>query len=151
MFSPPLPQESSMEPISSAAIAVATLIFNKALEKTGEKLGEAVSQQVGKLAQLVRRKSPKTAAIETNQTVDYGEAVLELQAATETDIELNQSVQELAAIVQSDSALAEKVTQYAEALKQAPPSTIQNYSKLAEKIANLNQGYINKQENTYNF
>jgi predicted O-linked N-acetylglucosamine transferase (SPINDLY family) len=130
-----------MEPISSAAIAIATLILNKASEKTGEKLGEAVSHQVGKLAQLVKGKASKTAAIEqTEQTVDYGQAVLELESAIEKDPELSQTVQELAAAVQSDSTLAEKVTAYAEALKKSQPSTVQNYTKLADKIGIVQQG-----------
>lgn len=134
-----------MEPISSAAIAVATLIFNKASEKAGEKLGEAVSKQVGKLAQLVKGKAPKTAAIEQpEQTVDYGQAVLELESATKTDPELSQTVQELAAAVQADPKLTQLVPAYAEALQRSQPSTIQNYGKLADEIKNLFQG------NTFN-
>jgi hypothetical protein len=44
-----------MEPLTSAAIAIATLIFTKAFEKPGEQLGVAVSTQAGKLLQLIRQ------------------------------------------------------------------------------------------------
>lgn len=43
-----------MEPITTAAIA-STLIF-KALEKSGEKLGEAIAKNIGRLVDLVREK-----------------------------------------------------------------------------------------------
>jgi hypothetical protein len=33
-----------MEPLTSAAIAITTLIFTKASEKSGEKQGEAISE-----------------------------------------------------------------------------------------------------------
>lgn len=43
-----------MEPITTAAIA-STLIF-KALEKSGEKLGEAVASKIGRLITVIREK-----------------------------------------------------------------------------------------------
>jgi len=43
-----------MEPITTAAIA-STLIF-KALEKSGEKLGEAVASKIGQLINVIREK-----------------------------------------------------------------------------------------------
>jgi hypothetical protein len=134
-----------MEPLTSAAIAIATLIFTKASEKSGEKLGEAISTQAGKLLQLIKSKSlPKTSAIETTQPIDYGQAVLELATAETTDPELAQSVQELVAAVQADPKLAQVVSAYAEALRKSQPSTVQNYSNLAEEIKNVFQG------NTFN-
>jgi hypothetical protein len=69
-----------MEPLTSGAIAVAALILHKAFEKSGEKLGEAVSQQVGKLWQLVRQKPlSTTTAIEQAKPVNFGQAVLEIE------------------------------------------------------------------------
>lgn len=134
-----------MEPLSSAAIAVATLILNKASEETGKELGKAISHQIGKLGQLVKGKAPKTAAIEqADQPVDYGQAVLELESATKTNSELSQTVEELAAAVQADPKLAQLVPAYAEKLEQSQPTTIQNYGKLADEIKNLFQG------NTFN-
>lgn len=43
-----------MEPITTAAIA-STLVF-KALEKSGEKLGEAVASKIGQLISVIREK-----------------------------------------------------------------------------------------------
>lgn len=48
-----------MEPLSLTAGAIATLIFSKALEKGGEKLGEAVSDKIGQLLNLIRDKFQK--------------------------------------------------------------------------------------------
>ena len=45
-----------MEPITLTATAIATLIFSKALEKSGEQLGEAVSNKIGQLLNLIREK-----------------------------------------------------------------------------------------------
>lgn len=45
-----------MEPITLTATAIATVIFSKALEKGGEQLGEAVSNKIGQLLNLIREK-----------------------------------------------------------------------------------------------
>ena len=45
-----------MEPLSLTAGAIATLIFSKALEKGGEKLGETISDKIGQLLNLIREK-----------------------------------------------------------------------------------------------
>lgn len=131
-----------MEPLSSAAVAVATLILKKAFEKTGEKLGEAVSSQASQLMQLIRRKPlPKTSAIErTDQQVNFGQAVLEVEDAAKKDSELAEAVQQLDAIVKVDPKLAEAISVYSRALQQSPPTTVQNYGKLAEKIGIVVQG-----------
>ena len=46
--------------MTTGAIAVGTLILKKAFEKTGDKLGEAVSHQVGNLLNLrtLKRRLP---------------------------------------------------------------------------------------------
>ena len=48
-----------MEPITLTATAIATLISSKALEKGGEQLGEAVSNKIGQLLNLIREKFQK--------------------------------------------------------------------------------------------
>jgi hypothetical protein len=135
-----------MEPLTPAVIAVATLILNKAFEKTGEKLGEAISSQAGQLMQLIKRKPlPKTGAIEkADQPIDFGEAVIEVEAVSSNDAELKEAVGRLAAIVKADPQLAQLIPAYATALQQSQPSTIQNYGKLADEIKNVFQG------NTFN-
>jgi hypothetical protein len=133
--------EVLMEPLSSAAIAVATIILTKALEKTGEGLGEVFTNQVGQLAKLVRDKNlPKTVAIEkANQPVDYGEAVLELEVAEKTDPELARMIGALAETVQTNPNLLKKVQELTNLVKREP-SIIHNHSKLAEKIGMVVQG-----------
>ncbi len=42
-----------MEPLSLTADATATLILSKDLEKGGEQLGEAISDKIGKLVNLI--------------------------------------------------------------------------------------------------
>ncbi len=48
-----------MEPLSLTASAIATLILSKALEKDGERLGEAISDKIGQLLNLIREKFQK--------------------------------------------------------------------------------------------
>ncbi|MDX2211967.1 MAG: hypothetical protein SFY66_01640 [Oculatellaceae cyanobacterium bins.114] len=131
-----------MEPLTSAAIAIATLIFTKASEKTGEHLGEAISTQVSKLIQLIRKKPlVKMGAIEQpEQTIDYGQAVLELEEAGKADPEIFQAIQAVATAVQANSKLAQQITDFAKGLEQSHPATVQNYGKLAEEIKNVFQG-----------
>jgi hypothetical protein len=129
-----------MEPLTSAAIAIATLLFTKASEKSGEKLGEVISTQTGRLLQLIKRKSlPKTSAIETAQPIDYGQAVLELETAAQSDAELAQTIQQLAAIIQANPQLLKQIQATANAVE-SEPAIVQNQTKLAEKIGIVNQG-----------
>ena len=131
-----------IDPISLSVEALATLVLTKALEKTGETLGEKTLEQVGKLIKLLRRKSPETAsAIEKvaeqpqlaeQQPEDYGQAVLVAQ------------VQEAAG---ADDEIAEAVRALAEAV-QAQPATIQNFEKLAGIVQQGNT--IHNQSNTIN-
>lgn len=127
-----------MEPVSLTAGAIATLVLTKAIEKTGEKLGEKVLEKGGDLMQLLKRKSPNTAnAIELSQQqpLDYGKAVLELEAATH-DSEVAKAVEELDAEVKADSKLAQAVEALANALKSQPP-TVHNFGKIAEEIKEI--------------
>ena len=78
-----------MEPITmatTAAVAVGSILGTKALEKTGEKIGEAVWDKSTKFLESLKLESPDTVtAIEQapEQPLDYGQAVLEVeQAAT---------------------------------------------------------------------
>ena len=45
-----------MDPITLTATAIATLIFSEALKTGGKKLGEAVSDKIGQLVNLIRAK-----------------------------------------------------------------------------------------------
>ena len=132
-----------MEPLTATLIA--TLILTKAFEKTGEKLGEAALAQGGKLLAVLRRKSPDTAvAIEKvvqqpelaeQEPENFGTATLvgQVEAAT-ADPKVKQAVDELSEAARSQ------------------PATIQNMTKLAEKIGIVNQGGTQTfSGNTFNF
>ncbi len=86
-----------MEPLTTAAIASALLF--KAFEKSGEKLGEAVSAKIGQLLKLIREKF-KAEGIEGKLT-----------KAQEEPSEKNKSrlEQELAAQMEDDEAFAKKL------------------------------------------
>jgi hypothetical protein len=134
-----------MDPASLTAATIATLILTKASEKTGEKLGEAVSALGGKLLSLLQRKSPTTAAaiakvaqqpeLAEQQPADYGTAVLvqQVEQAAAADAEVQQAVQEVADAVRSQT------------------STVQNLAKLADKIGiNIQGGNTTFSGNIFN-
>lgn len=91
-----------MEPVTLTAAAIATLVITKAIEKTGETLGEKTLEAGGKLFSLLKRKKPETAkAIEQaqNQPLDYGQAVLigqQVEEAAKKDPEIAQAVETVA-------------------------------------------------------
>ena len=70
-----------MEPITmatTAAVAVLTILGTKALEKTGEKIGEAVWDRRAKFMECLKLESPETVtAIEKapEQPLNYGQAI----------------------------------------------------------------------------
>ena len=127
-----------MDPLTLAATAIAATIMTKAFEKTGEKLGEAVIGQSGKFLSSLKRKSPETAnAIELAQEepLNYGLAVLELDAIAKKDLDLASEVQTLAslAISEPNPRLHEVIQEIISTLKSQQP-TVHNFGKLAEKI-----------------
>lgn len=118
-----------MEPLTVSAIAIGTVIATKALEKTGEKVGEALWDKTGQFLVTLKKHSPHTVvAIEKapEQPLDYGKAVLEVESAAQTNPEVNQAMQELAA-----AAKAEPNPKFNEIL------AMPNLQKLAEKIGQV--------------
>jgi hypothetical protein len=133
-----------MDPLTVAATAVAATVMTKAFEKTGEKLGEKVFDQSEKFLTSLRRKSPETAsAIQKmpQEPLDFGQAVLEVDALAKTDTELAAAIQGLAATAEQDPnpRLAEMVQIIISTLRSQQP-TVQNMGKLAEKIGLVVQG-----------
>ncbi|MEH2061351.1 MAG: hypothetical protein V7K50_03615 [Nostoc sp.] len=115
--------------LETAAIAIGSVIATKALEKTGEKVGEALWDKTGKFLVTLKKQSPHTVvAIEKapDQPLDYGKAVLEVQSAAQTNPEVAQAVQELA-----EAAKAEPNPKFAEIL------AMPNLEKLADKIGQV--------------
>ncbi|MBR8839896.1 MAG: hypothetical protein DSM106950_39345 [Stigonema ocellatum SAG 48.90 = DSM 106950] len=127
-----------MEPLTAGAIAIGTVIATKALEKTGEKVGEALWDKTGKFLITLRKHSPHTVvAIEKapSQALDYGKAVLEVESAAIAHPEVNQAVQELVAEASANPPLnyAQALREIKEAVEksqlQYTPTFIQNIQK----------------------
>jgi len=115
-----------MEPLTTGAIAVATVLATKALEKIGENIGDTLSHKTQQFLELLKQRLPGTfAAIEQapEQPLNYGEAVLEIETAAKTDPNISQVIQELVA-----AAKAAQNPKIADIL--ATP----NLEKLADKI-----------------
>ncbi|MBD2415136.1 hypothetical protein FACHB389_02405 [Nostoc calcicola FACHB-389] len=124
-----------MEPLSTAAIAIGTVIATKALEKTGEKVGEALWDKTEQFLVTLKKHSPHTiTALEKvpEQPLDYGKAVVEVEAAARENPEVNQAMKEVAV-----AAKAETNPEIAEIVN------MPNLQKLADKIVNYAQGNIN--------
>jgi DNA segregation ATPase FtsK/SpoIIIE-like protein len=130
-----------MEPFTTAAIAIGSVVATKALEKTGEKVGETLWQQTGNFLNSLRNESPDTVtAIEKapERPLDYGKAVLETEAAAKANPEVAQRMQELVATAETEPLpnLEAILNQIANALK-SQPSEQKIYIKTIEKLVNF--------------
>lgn len=129
----------------TAAITVATLVLTEAVKVPGKKLGEASLEKAGALANLIKSKFPsKSLAIlpDGEQTVDVGQAFLEVSSSAKEYSDVAQAVQELAAAVQSDDSEAAKEIQAKAKTFEAQTPIIINNEKLADSIKNVFQGNI---------
>ncbi|MHC5595750.1 MAG: hypothetical protein ACYTXC_07255 [Nostoc sp.] len=146
--------------LTAVATAIATTLWTKAQEKIGENVGDATWTLGGKLIALLGQKhqAPSlTSAVEGNepQRLDYGQAVLELQAAAQ-DPEIAQAVMDVEAAVNKDQSETAKEIQKLAAEIKSQPSVANNFAKLAEEIKAekgamvAQQITIEEQHNTYN-
>lgn len=140
-----------MEPLLAAALALGTVIGTKALEKTGEKIGEACVEKTKQFLTNLKQESPTTvtAIVEhtPNQPLNYSQVIPAIQAAAEKRPELRAQIQELAA-----SGLQEpKIHPYIQEIETYLRSNHSIFinSKLAEKIGALIQGGINTINQTF--
>ncbi len=153
-----------MEPISITAVAtaIATIFFTKTIEKTGENIGDNLGEFLSSKTQtligkLIHKSSKVQGLLEADekQPLQIGEAILEVRQIAEQDSEIAEAILEVenAAKDEPNSKFQEEINQVqqeaAQLVGQQP--TIQNMTKLADKIANVNQGFIGTQYNTYNF
>jgi hypothetical protein len=132
-----------MEPLTTGAIAVATVLATKALEKIGENIGDTLSHKTQQFLELLKQRLPGTfAAIEQApaQPLNYGQAVLEIETAATTDPNISQAIQELVA-----AAKAAQNPKIADIL--ATP----NLEKLADKIGMVVMSGGTGTINTMNF
>jgi ABC-type transporter Mla subunit MlaD len=146
-----------MEPLTTGAIAVATVLATKALEKIGENIGDTLSHKTQQFLELLKQRLPGTfAAIEQApaQPLNYGQAVLEIETAAKTDPNISQVIQELTQLAETNPPknLAEilKEIQAAFANSQHTQGTIFNQN--IQKAINVAQNQTNDQRgSTFNF
>jgi len=120
-----------MEPISLsvAALTAVTVLSTKALGKIGEAFGEKVLERVGKLKQLLQRKSPETAtAIETVTQQP------ELAEANPSEYGAKALAERLQKIAGADPEIAEAITSLASMVNVQTQSGQQNLINFANKI-----------------
>ncbi len=124
-----------MEPILTAALAIGTILTTKALEKGGEKLGEAVVDRSGKVLASLRNKSPETVtAIEIAPAeLDYAKTLETIKFEADRDPQFAKLLQELVAAAQTDPN-----PKLSNLISQQP--TVYNAQKLADNIKNVFQG-----------
>ncbi|MBO3463217.1 hypothetical protein G7B40_031240 [Aetokthonos hydrillicola Thurmond2011] len=135
-----------MEPVTLTAVAtaIATIVLTKSLEKVGENLGGVAWEKSIDLVKELRQKNQlpllmKSVEGNEQQRLDYGQAVLELKKAADTDPEIAQKVIEVEAAAKADPKLAPEVQKLENEIN-SQPAIIINSSKLAESIKNLFQG-----------
>ncbi|GBE91513.1 hypothetical protein [Nostoc cycadae] len=139
-----------MEPLTTVAIALGSVVATKALEKTGEMVGETLWNKTGELLVKLRKHSPNVvAAVEKapEQPLDYGKAVLEIEAAAKSNPEIAQAVQEVATAAQAETNqnFIQLIQEIADTLKsQSQQPIFNNNQKFADEIKNFFQG------NTFN-
>ncbi|MFN6558280.1 MAG: hypothetical protein RMY28_000535 [Nostoc sp. ChiSLP01] len=143
-----------MEPLTTVAIAVGTIIATKALEKTTEKVTENLLDKTGKFLVTLKKHSPQTVvAIEKapDQPLDYGKAVLEVESAAKANPEVAKAVEELAQAAKAEPLpnLAEVLQNIAEGLKSQSPAN-QIRIETIEKIVNFAQRDINVETQNIN-
>ncbi|MBE9130207.1 MULTISPECIES: hypothetical protein [unclassified Coleofasciculus] len=128
-----------MDPITLSATAIATLVITKAFEKSGEVLGEKALEQGGKLVKLLKERFPKAdsalARVE-EKPEDWGEAVLEIEAAAQADPEVAEAVQEVATAAKdnANAEIVQKLEAIEAAIKAQQPTTRQEFGKVAEVV-----------------
>ena len=131
-----------MEPFTTAALAVGSVIATKALEKTGEKVGEVLIDKIGKFIESLKEQSSTAVTVierALEEPLDYGEAVIQVESAAQANPKVNQAMQELAAAAKADPKVASKV-QKLETNLNNQPGGVTNYTKLAEIIKNVFRG-----------
>ena len=146
-----------METLIAAIVAIGSVVATKALEKTGEEVGDVLFEKTRKFLSSLKKHSPDTVtAIEkaSEQSLDYGQAVLEIQSFADANPEVNQTMQELAAATETNppSNLAEILKEIEEAVNKSQKSYPLTFIQNIEKAVNAAQKQIIDQRGaTFNF
>lgn len=125
----------------AAALALGTVVGTKALEKTGEKIGETFVEKTKSFLTNLKQESPTTVtAIEhtPDRPLNYSEIIAAIQAAAERP-ELRAQIEELAALGLQEPKISPHIQKAVNHLIQSNPSIVNN-SKLADEIKYLFQG-----------
>jgi len=126
---------------TTLATLVLTKAFEKTVEKTVEKAGERVIEQGTKLARLLKSKFPSTANVIERVTQHPELAKQEPEECSEEVL-----VEQLEEAANTDPEIAEAVQAVADAVMRCPQASIQDFTKLADEIAqNVQQGSLNIQ------
>ena len=145
-----------MEPLTTAAIAIGTVVATKALEKTGEKVGEALWDKTGKFLVTLKKQSPHTVtAIEKapEQPLNYGKAVVEVESAAKANPEVAEAAQDLALLTENNppSNLAEILKEIKAAVEKSQQSYPSTFIQNIEKAINAAQNQtIDQRGSTFN-
>jgi hypothetical protein len=122
-----------MDPITLATIAI-TLLATKAMEKVGEKIGERSLEAGGKLLAVLRRKAPET--------------VMRLAAGADSDVidVKAEVIEEMKRLAAAEPEVQAAVDATVDAIATEGIS-LQQLTKLAEKIGVVNLGTVEQQTN----
>lgn len=130
-----------MDP-ASIAFTIGTIFLTKALEKSGEKFGEATIAKLGQSLAKIRQHSPETA-----MAIEAGDPqVLNLGTATLEQIPVDPIFTELAAALD-----AETNQELRKKLAELKQTAVQNPNKLAEKIGIVAQAHSNVRVDNLSF
>lgn len=140
-----------MDPLT-IAVAAATVVLTKMLEKTGETMGDKAMEAGGNLLNLLRRKSPNTVAkleqATAQKTLSGTPDIIDAEILEEVK-QLAEQDAEIMTGVDAAATANPKVKADIEAAVKAGGGVV-NMTQLAEKIGFVNQGTIARQENTFN-
>ncbi|WP_293076190.1 hypothetical protein [Moorena sp. SIO3H5] len=139
-----------MEPLAAAVVAISTVLATKALEKTGENVGQVVWDNTSQFVESLRNQSPDTVmAIEQapEQPLDYAEVVLELETAAKQNPEVAQSMERLVTTVDAEALPnLEEIRQEIIKALESHQATSETYNN--ENVKNFAKRNILNQENT---
>jgi len=130
-----------MEPLTLAATAIAATVMTKFWEKTGEKLGERVFSESENFLKTLGQKAPETStaiAKVPEAPLDYGQAVIDVEALMLQDSDVAESAKAIAAAVaESPNVKLTALIQEILAQLQAKQNASTPQGKLADKIGNV--------------
>lgn len=141
-----------MEPLTTAAIAIGTVIATK----TTENVADVLWDKTGKFLVMLKKQSPHTVtAIEKapEQPLDYGKAVVEVESAAKANPELAEAAQELALLTEKNppSNLAEILKEIKAAVEKSQQSYPSTFIQNIEKAINAAQNQtIDQRGSTFN-